>query len=74
MWFAEISVLNRWRPTTFTQRPDIVSNGGVLRLKTISGVGPKLRADPVEVSKDHRKLTLTQLREVYSPDGRFQNA
>lgn len=64
LWFWEVRTpLGRWTPQTSTERPSAVtSDGHRPKMRAISLVAPSLE-----------KLTLNQLREVYSPDGKFFN-
>ena len=63
MFYFEEKKLGRWRPRWTPERPDARGADGVKReMRAVAEVMPQLR-----------HLTLDQLREVYSPDGRFQN-
>ena len=68
LWFVEEqSHDDRWIPCTYrsVEPPQRHTSGDCHRV---------FRADPVKVSTDHDRLTLTQLREVYAQDGKFQAA
>lgn len=63
MFYFEEKKLGRWRPRTMPDRPSERGPEGEKReMRAVAEVMPQLR-----------HLTLDQLREVYSPDGRFQN-
>ena len=72
MFYAEEKGLRGWSPVTFASRPETITKGGVTRLKSLTGHQPRLRGEPVEIGRGHENLTLAQLREVYSPDGKFR--
>lgn len=62
MFYFEEKVLGRWRPRTMPVRPSERGPEGQKRdMRAVAEVLPQLN-----------HLTLDQLREVYSPDGRFQ--
>lgn len=79
MFYAELKThTGRWTPTKFYEVPNVKDG----RLNRISGHPPAIRpmgtdanGKPVfhkVIHRDHGHLTLDQLREVYSPDGKFQ--
>lgn len=66
IWFVEELVGGKYVPATY--------RGAEPERKRVSGRNRVFRNDPVKVHHAHRNLTLKQLFEVYSPDGRFQTS
>ncbi|VDC28250.1 hypothetical protein [Pseudogemmobacter humi] len=68
LWYFEtVSALGRWTPNTSPDRPDTVHHGGHLRIKTTSGMGPRVRGI-VEVPPEHQDRLLQELHGTLSPD------
>ncbi|GGE30317.1 hypothetical protein GCM10011360_17930 [Primorskyibacter flagellatus] len=63
-----------WISVKCNGRPETKKINGVLRLKNSDGLGPRLRFEPIEVARGHADLSLDQLRQCYSPDGKFRAA
>lgn len=67
MWFFEQAGTDgTWQPATAADRP-ATKHGRMVRN---GGTGPRVRAI-TEVPKYLRHLTLDQMREIFSPDGKF---
>lgn len=60
-----------WSPQKHPTRPDTIVVGGVERLRLTGGQGQRVRAVQ-EIPGYFEQLTLSQLREVMSPDGKFR--
>ncbi|OAN76679.1 hypothetical protein A8B82_14870 [Sulfitobacter sp. EhC04] len=64
LWFVEErNPFGGWSPATFS--------GEKPTEKQVGGRRKEFRNDPERVHPGHRDLTLPQLFEVYSPDGKF---
>lgn len=64
LWFVEErNPFGGWSPATY--------HGEKPAEKQIGGRRKEFRNDPELVNEGHRDLTLPQLFEVYSPDGKF---
>lgn len=71
LWYYELANWHgKFTPRTATMKPDVVTINGVTREKKADSIGARIRAitlvNPGLVDRD-----LRQLREVYSPEGRF---
>lgn len=64
LYYHEYLRFGRWHPATTTAEPT--------RQRADGSRGPEIRAVH-EVDPCYRHLTLTQLAEIYGPDGRFQS-
>lgn len=70
-WYWEQATFGGgWAPVSGPDKPSIKTTNGVARIARGEGLGPRVRA-VTEIPADHHHLTLGQLFEVYSPDGRF---
>lgn len=73
MYFYETKGFDgRWRPNSSPRKPETEEKAGRSRLKIIGGQGPEIRSIR-QVIHHYQHFTLGQLREHYSPDGRFQH-
>ncbi|MGI3170015.1 hypothetical protein ACRARG_12720 [Pseudooceanicola sp. C21-150M6] len=71
-FFVEHRKHDRWWPARYHDAaPAVRKVAGKLRIVTADGYGPEIRRAPVEINKGHEHLTLDQLHQCYSPDGRF---
>lgn len=65
-YYEEASMRGKWKPVT-APLPPRIRNG---RVRFVDSIGPRVRALK-KIDPGHRHLTLDQLRECYSPDGKF---
>lgn len=61
-----------WSPVKVADKPEVTTKNGREYIKRVEGVGPEIRAVR-EIPHYHEHLTLGQLYETLSPDGRFRN-
>lgn len=73
LWYYEYrNMLGKWCPATSPDEPETVKRGGLKCLKRVSGSGRPVRGIH-EIHPGHQHLSIKALRQVYSPDGRFQS-
>ena len=65
-FFYEEKSMGEWRPVLSAEKPT-VKKGRILHA---TGVGPEIRALS-QIEPWMKKLTLDEIRELLSPDGRF---
>ena len=69
LWYYEtVTMTGRWSPCTAPEKPDSATQGGHLRLRMVSGYGPRIRRI-VEVPAGLADLLLNDLREALWGDG-----
>lgn len=69
-FYFEVRVLGAWSPRRSADRPETIDVNGVIRERLVGSMGREIRAI-AELNPGFDHLTLDELREVYSPDGRF---
>lgn len=66
-YYEQASVGGQWEPVKSPTEPE-VRNGRQVRNDS---TGPKIRAVQ-RINQGHERMTLNQLRDCYSPDGKFR--
>ena len=70
-FYWEERILDAWRPRRGPDRPATVAAAAGSRLRRTETTGPPIRGI-VAIPDGYGRLTLAQLREVLSVDGRFR--
>jgi hypothetical protein len=50
-WYYERRVLDRWTPVWTARQPDVVGTN-VLRIKSANGVGARIKAKPIPMTRE----------------------
>lgn len=76
LWYIETaSPLGNWCPAIIHgAEPVIEGSGEGRRLKLLHSTGPRVQSGtPVQIAAGYEQLTLDQLRQIYSPNGKFRS-
>ena len=61
-WFYETRQMDRWTPHLSADKPDLHDD---MHIKRVGGIGPKVRAHPVQIRETDTGLTLDALQAIY---------
>jgi hypothetical protein len=70
VYYEQMTAFGNWMPVLASEAPDLCRGGQ--RIRRSNGTGPRIRGLR-EIKDSDRTMTLSQLKQLYSPDGMFRS-